>query len=87
MTIKSQPYRPKSFEFVYVKKTAVDSEPCSVVDVEGDGNCFYRGVAVAMGLGEAAYRDIKKLVHDFTIANREVLENVGDIEGTAARIL
>jgi hypothetical protein len=87
MTTKSQPYRHKSFEFVYVKKTAVDSEPCSVIDVEGDGNCFYRAVAVAMGLGEAAYRHIKKLVHDFTIANRDVLENVGDIEGTAARIL
>ncbi len=40
-----------------------------------------------MGLEEAAYRDIKKLVHNFTIANRDVFENVGDLEGTAARIL
>ena len=87
MTTTSQPFRPKSFKFVYVKKTVVDTEPCSVVDVEGDGNCFYRAVAVAMGLEEAAYRDIKNLVHDFTLANMEVLENVADIYGTAARIL
>ncbi len=47
-----------------------DYEPCSFIDVEGDGNCFYRAVAVAIELGEAAYPEIKKLVHDFTIANR-----------------
>ncbi len=70
MTTKSQSFRHKSFEFVYVQKTAVDSEPCSAVNVEGDDNCFYWAVAVAMGLGEAAYRDIKKLVHYFTIASR-----------------
>ena len=87
MTTTSQPFRPKSFKFAYVKKTVVDTEPCSVVDVEGDGNCFYRAVAVAMGLEEAAYRDIKNLAHDFTLANMEVLENVADIYGTAARIL
>ena len=69
MATKSQNYRSKSFQFVYVKKTAVDTEPCSVVDVEGDGNCFYRAVAVAMGLEEAAYRDIKNLVHDFTLTH------------------
>ncbi len=40
-----------------------------------------------MGLNEAAYRDIKKLVHDFIISNRYVLENVADICETAARIL
>jgi hypothetical protein len=36
----------------------------------GDDNCFYRAVVVAMGLEEATYGDIKKLVHDFIIANK-----------------
>jgi hypothetical protein len=70
MTTKSQPYHLKSFYFVYFRITRVDCKPCSVVDVEGDGNYFYRAVAVAMRLEEAAYRDIKKLVNDFTITNK-----------------
>jgi hypothetical protein len=40
-----------------------------------------------MGLGEAAYRDIKNFMHDFTLANKKVFENVADIYVTAARIL
>jgi hypothetical protein len=70
MILKSQPYRPKSFQFVYVKKTAVNSEPCSIIDIEVDGKFFYPAVKVAMGLEEAAYHNIKKLVYDFTITNK-----------------
>ena len=57
----------------------IDSEPCSVVDMEGDGNCFYRGVAVAMGIEEAAYRNINKLVHDFAITNILVVQNIANL--------
>ncbi len=40
-----------------------------------------------MGLEEAVYQDIKKLVHDFKITNKYVLDNVVDIYATPARIL
>jgi hypothetical protein len=59
---------------------AADLEPCSIIDVAGDGNCFYRAVAVAMGHQEATYGDIKKIVSDFTIPHRNVLGNVANIE-------
>ncbi len=44
--------------------------------MEGNDSCFYRVTAVSKELEEDAYIEIKKLVHDFKITNKYVLENV-----------
>jgi hypothetical protein len=52
-------------EYIRIEKS--DEEQCQVVDVEGDGNCFYRTVHFALGYQEGNYMLLKDLVHDFAI--------------------
>ncbi len=49
----------------YIRINESDEEQCQVVDVEGDGNCFYRAIQIALGYKEGNYMLLKDLVHDF----------------------
>jgi hypothetical protein len=41
--------------------------PGQLINVEGDGSCFYRAVQIALGYQEGNYMLLKDLVHDFAI--------------------
>jgi hypothetical protein len=47
----------------YIRINESDEEQCQVIDVEGDSNCFYRVVQIALGYSN--YMLFKDLVHDF----------------------
>jgi hypothetical protein len=51
----------------YIRIDKSDEEQYRMVDVEGDGNCFYRAVQIALGYQEGNYMLLKDLVHDFAI--------------------
>ena len=46
----------------------------------GDGNCFYKALAVAMGMTEDSYAEIKILLHYFLEENRVIFDYLGDID-------
>ena len=42
-----------------------------IVNVLGDGNCFYRALALTLGMNENGYSQIKSLLYDYLAVNEE----------------
>ena len=72
----SQQRKPR---YTYVRKYDKINNR-DIVNVMGDGNCFYRALAVAMGMTEDSYAEIKILLHDFLEENRVIFDYLGDID-------
>ncbi len=55
-----------------------EEEKCHVVNVVGDGNCFYRAVQVLLGFDEDDYMPLKEMVYEFAHENIELTFESGD---------
>lgn len=49
-----------------------------IVNVKGDGNCFYRALALTLGYCEDSYETIKILLHDYILSNQNTFDYLGD---------
>ena len=58
-----------------------------VVDVAGDGNCFYRAVLVTLGYSEERYATLKQLLNEYLLSNRQVFNYLPNLESLAKKIL
>ncbi len=42
----------------------------TIINVKGDGNCFYRALSVCLGYDESQYMTIKEILSDFLLENK-----------------
>jgi hypothetical protein len=46
-----------------------EQEQCHIINVAGDGNCFYRAIQILLGNDEEYYMSLKQSIHDFAKKN------------------
>ncbi len=54
-------------QYVHVKER--EQEQCHIINVAGDGNCFYRAIQILLGNDEEYYMSLKQSIHDFAKKN------------------
>ncbi len=59
---------------------------CKIVDVPGDGNCFYRSLQLLLGNDHKEYMVLKDLVYFYTQQNQGLAAQVGDVSDILSRI-
>lgn len=67
---------------MYVPKKII-KENKKIINVRGDGNCFYRVLALTLGMEENDYKEIKIIMYDFLEANKAVfdyLDSIGQLK-------
>ena len=64
-----------------------NGEEFLVVDVQGDGNCFYRAVSVLLGLPEGEYKALKLRLNKYVVNNAVFYSYLGNINQLAELIL
>jgi hypothetical protein len=56
-----------------------NGEEFLIVDVQGDGNCFYRAVSVLLGLPEEEYKALKFRMNKYVFKNAIFYSYLGNI--------
>ncbi len=59
----------RNFYKQYVHVEEREQEQCHIINVAGDGNCFYRAIQILLGNDEEYYRSLKQSIHDFAKKN------------------
>ncbi len=73
----------------YIQKydyTKVENQERKIVNVKGDGNCFFRAIAVSLGYNESQYMTIKEILSDFVLENSDLFSYLPNIQLVAQRI-
>ena len=66
------------------KKIVYEKNNIQIINATGDGNCFYRALAVCLGYEEFAHFEIRTLIADFLSQNRNLFDNLSDIDNLIA---
>ena len=64
---------------MYVPKKII-KENNKIINVRGDGNCFYCALALTLKMKENDYKEIKILMYDFSEANKAVFDYLDSID-------
>ena len=55
----------RNFIKQYVRVEENEEEQCDMINVAGDGNCFYRTIQILLGNDEKHYMSLKQSIYDF----------------------
>jgi hypothetical protein len=55
------------FKNVHVEER--EQEQCHIINVAGDGNCFYRAIQILLGNDEEYYMSLKQSIYNFAKKN------------------
>ncbi len=59
----------RNFIKQYVRVEEREEEQCHIINVAGDGNCFYRAIQILLGNDEEHYMSLKHSIYEFARKN------------------